>query len=173
MNKPTTYVLAAFVAIIVAANLLTASFGLVTILGLTATAGTWVAGFAFVARDSLQEAGGTRWVVVAILVGAALSAFASPTLAFASAVAFTFSEAADWAVYTPLRRNHRTAAALLSNTVGSILDTLIFLSLAGFPLTGALTQVVVKVATTSLVVLGVRLAVSRQPVHAAGGGRHA
>jgi len=172
MKKRTAWALATFIAIIVGANLLTASFGLVTLLGLTATAGTWVAGLAFVARDSLQESGGARWVVVAIVVGAALSAFASPTLALASAVAFAFSEAADWAVYTPLRRKHRTTAALLSNTVGSILDTLIFLSLAGFPLAGAPTQVVVK-ATTSLVVMGVRLAISRQPVHAAGGGRHA
>ena len=152
-----------FVAVILAANTLTASFGLVTVLGLTATAGTWVSGLAFVARDQLQETGGSRWVIIAILVGAALSAFASPTLALASAAAFTFSELADWAVYTPLRRKHRTAAALLSNTVGAILDTILFLAIAGFPLDGTLTQVIIKVATTSLIVLAFQFAISREP----------
>lgn len=162
-----------FVAVILAANWLTSTFHLVTILSLTAPAGTWVAGFAFVFRDWLQEAGGRRWVAGAILAGTVASVAVSPTLALASGAAFLVSELADWAVYTPLRKRHPLAAAILSNTVGALVDSVIFLSLAGFPLSGLWTQVVVKVGTTTLIVLGVRLAVSRQSLHADGGGRHA
>ena len=166
---------AALLAVIVAANALTATHGLVTVAGLTATAGTWVAGLAFVARDWLHDTGGRRWVAAAIMAGALLSALLSPSLALASAVAFAVSEAADWAAYAPLRRRHRLAAALASNTVGAVLDSLLFLALAGFPLAGAGTQTVVKVATTTAVVLavmGVRRALLRQPDRA-GGRRHA
>jgi len=103
--------LAAFVAVVLIANATTNALGMVTWLGVTATAGTWIAGFGFVARDGLQEAASRRWVWIAILAGAALSALFSPALALASAVAFLVSEGADWAVYTPLRRRTPLGAA--------------------------------------------------------------
>ena len=156
MNTKLTVGIVGLLASIVAANALTAHFGLVTWLGLTATAGTWAAGFAFVARDTIQDAGGKRWVIAVILVGAALSAFLSPRLALASGVAFLLSELADFTVYTPLRERHRTGAAILSNTVGAIVDTVVFLSLAGFPLAGTATQVIVKVGVTTVFVFAVR-----------------
>jgi uncharacterized PurR-regulated membrane protein YhhQ (DUF165 family) len=163
-----------FVVVIVGANLLTAHYGLVAWLGLTATAGTWVAGFAFVARDHLHESGGPRWVAPAIVAGALISAAFSPALALASGVAFLFSELADWSVYAPLRKQGRTRAALASNVVGAVVDTFLFLWIAGFPLDGAATQVLVKVGTTTAFVLGVRLALRSQSVRQfTGGGRHA
>ena len=163
----------AFAGVVIAANVLTDTLGLVTLLGLTATAGTWVAGFGFVVRDELHEVAGRHTVAAAILTGAALSAVLSPQLAVASATAFLVSESADWAIYAPLRKKNRMAAALLSNTVGALIDTAVFLLLAGFPLDGAPTQVVVKVGTTALVLIGVRLALPRKPVRAESGGRHA
>ena len=168
--------LGGFVGVIVAANGLTASFGLVTVAGLTATAGTWVAGLGFVARDWLHETGGPRWVAAAIALGTALSVALSPAIAVASGVAFLVSESADWAVYTPLRRRSILAAALLSNTVGAVVDSALFLVIAGFPLAGLWAQVAVKVAATTCIVLiliGARRALLRQPMHAASGGRHA
>lgn len=165
--------IAAFVAVVIAANVLTSAFGLVTILGLTATAGTWIAGFGFVARDALQECAGRLWVAAAVASGALLSAIFSPSLAVASGVAFALAEVADWLVYTPLRHAGRTRAAIASNLVGSIVDSLLFLMLAGFPLDGWSTQTIVKVATTTVFILGVRLALPRQSLHATGGGRHA
>ena len=165
--------LIAFIGIIVAANILTDRYGLVTVLGLTATAGTWAAGLAFLVRDELHEAAGHRTVAAAILAGAALTALLSPALAVASAAAFLLSETADWGIYTPLRRRSRIGAALLSNTAGALVDTAVFLLLAGFPLDGAPTQVAVKVGTTALVLIGVRLAIPRQPMRAESGGRHA
>ena len=164
---------AAFAGVVIAANFLTDTLGLVTLLGLTATAGTWVAGFGFVVRDELHEVAGRHTVAAAILTGAALSAVLSPQLAVASATAFLVSESADWAIYAPMRQRNRMAAALLSNTVGALIDTALFLLIAGFPLDGAPTQVVVKVGTTALVLLGVRLVVSRQSLHTRGGGRDA
>ena len=136
---------------------------LVAVAGLTATAGTWIAGFAFVARDWLHDTGGRKWVAAAIVLGAILSAILSPTIAIASAVAFTVSEMADWAVYSPLRHRSRIGAALASNTVGAVLDSLLFLAIAGFPLAGAGTQTIVKVAATAAIVagLGVRRALLR------------
>ena len=162
-----------FVGVVVAANWLTNQFGMVTVFGLTATAGTWLAGFGFVARDALHEKAGRRWVLAAIAVGAVLSAVLSPRLAVASAAAFAVSELADWAVYSPLRRRGRVAAAIASNAVGAVVDTLLFLALAGFPLSGTLTQVVIKVGVTTLFVAGVSVAVSRKPLHSAGGEGHA
>ena len=153
--------LVAFTSVIIAANAVTSWWGIVTVAGVTATAGTWLAGFGFVARDALQERGGTRWVLAAIVAGALLSAGLSPAIAVASGVAFLMSELSDWAVYTPLRARSRTSAALLSNTVGAAIDSALFLMLAGFPLDGLLAQVAVKVAVTSLFVLGVHLAVFR------------
>ena len=153
--------LVAFVAIVVAANLATQAWGVVSVLGVTATAGTWLAGFGFVARDALHEVGGRRWVVAAIILGSVASAWLAPTLALASAVAFMVSELADWAIYTPLRSRSIVTAAIASNTVGAVLDSAIFLALAGFPLSGVWTQTLVKVATTTALVLGVRRALLR------------
>lgn len=158
---------AAFIGIVIATNALTATLGVVTWLGIAATAGTWLAGFAFVARDSVHDTLGARWVVGCILVGAAISAAFSPALALASATAFLLSEFADFAVYAPLRRRGRTRAALASNLVGSVVDSVVFLAIAGFPLSLIWGQVGIKFLTTSIFVLalGGYRALLRQPLH--------
>ena len=67
----------------------------------------------------------------AISVRAALSGVLSePAIILGSTCAFLFSELADFAVYTPLRERHLTLAIVLSGLVGSIVDSVIFLSLA-------------------------------------------
>jgi uncharacterized PurR-regulated membrane protein YhhQ (DUF165 family) len=73
-----------------------------------------------------------KWAtIVAIVIGAALSYAVAPSLAFASASAFLVSEALDFGVYTPLVQRGRTVAAVaLSNTVGLVVDTVVFLQLA-------------------------------------------
>ena len=161
--------LAAFIGCIIAANALTATLGVVTWLGIAATAGTWIAGLGFVARDYLHETAGHRWVLAAILAGAALSAALSPAIALASGVAFLLSETADWAIYTPLRQRGMICAAIASNTVGAVVDTAAFLLIAGLPMWMLGTQVLVKIVASTAVVLGVRLALPCQPMHAAGG----
>lgn len=127
---------AAYLSTIVAANWLTAHYGLVPIgFGLMATAGTYAAGLAFVARDLVQDVAGRLAVLAALAVGGVLSWFLStPALAVASAVAFGLSELADMAVYTPLRKGGYVRAAVASNVIGTVVDTVVFLWLAGFGL---------------------------------------
>jgi uncharacterized PurR-regulated membrane protein YhhQ (DUF165 family) len=123
--------LLAYIGCIFGANWALATFGLIPVgFGLLAPAGVLFAGAAFTLRDLTQEALGRRWTAGAILVGAALSALVSPQFALASGVAFLCSEAADFAVYEPLRARNWLAAVGLSNTVGLIADSVLFLALA-------------------------------------------
>lgn len=132
-------------ACVVLANVVTARYGFVPVgFGLTATAGTFFAGFALALRDGLQDSLG-RWVtVLAVVVGAAISYFVSiPALALASGVAFLLGELIDLLVYTPLRSRARfgdwlwAAAVVASGLVGAIVDTVVFLWIAfGFAAVG-------------------------------------
>jgi queuosine precursor transporter len=124
---------AAYVAMVPLANWLVDRLGVVPVgFGLQAPAAVYIVGLAFTLRDLLQEWAGRLWVVVAIVVGAALSwLVASPELAVASGVAFLVSESFDFAVYTPLRERGRWLEAVaLSNTVGLLVDSALFLWLA-------------------------------------------
>lgn len=145
--------IASFLGCILAANYVTTELGMVTVLGIGMTAGTFLAGATFVLRDSLQDLAGKRWTVALIALGAALSFLISaPFIALASGAAFLTSELADLAVYTPLRRRGYIRAAVASNVVGSLVDTVIFLSIAGFPLAALPGQMVGKLAVTLAVV---------------------
>jgi hypothetical protein len=151
----------AFLTLVVAANYLTANYGLISVgFGLMATAGTWAAGLVLLARDVVQDACGRAAVFACILAGAGLSALTSnPRLAIASAAAFAISETADFAVYNPLRRKGWARAALASNVAGSLVDSLVFLTLAGFPIWQALPgQMLAKTTATVAVVLPVVVA---------------
>lgn len=173
---PATAALAAYVGAIVAANWLTSRYGLIWVApGLATTAGTYAAGAALLARDALQDATGRYAVLAAILAGAGLSVWLStPQLAAASGAAFLLAETCDMAVYTPLRRRGWARAVLASNAVGGLLDTVVFLWLARFPLTAATVggQLVGKLAwATAVPVAAVvlirkvgRLALPRHPI---------
>jgi uncharacterized PurR-regulated membrane protein YhhQ (DUF165 family) len=123
--------LIAYIATIILANLAITYIGPVPVApGLMAPAGVFFAGLALTLRDFTQDRLG-RWPVVgAIIAGAALSALLSPALALASGVAFLVSEAVDFTVYTPLRERRWLLAIALSNTVGLIVDSVLFLWLA-------------------------------------------
>jgi uncharacterized PurR-regulated membrane protein YhhQ (DUF165 family) len=128
--------LAVYAAAIFAANWTTNHYGLVYLgLGFTVTSGTFFAGAALMLRNQVQDWLGRPFVFVAIVAGALLSAWTSPSLAKASALAFVLGEGFDMAVYTPLRKHGWGRAALTAAPVGSIVDTLVFLGIAGFPLT--------------------------------------
>lgn len=123
--------LAGYVASIYMANWLLVHVGFVTVWpGVSAPAGVYAAGFALTFRDLVQDHLGRRWVILAILAGAALSYTVSVTFATASALAFLLSETCDFAVYTPLRERHWLGAILASNLVGIFVDSMLFLWLA-------------------------------------------
>jgi queuosine precursor transporter len=146
--------LAAYVGTVFGANWALTAFGLVPVgFGLMAPAGVYFAGLAFTFRDLTQEQLGRGWTFGAILAGAALSALLSPQLALASGTAFLVSETADLLVYTPLRRRHWLGAVALSNTVGLVLDSVLFLWLAFGSLAFLPGQVVGKAWMTALAVL--------------------
>lgn len=170
--------LAGYVAAIVAANWATHRYGLAPVgFGLTATAGTYAAGCALMLRNLVQDALGRRLVLAAILAGALLSALtSSPALALASGTAFGLSETLDMAVYTPLRRKGWARAVIPASLLGAVVDTFVFLYLAGFPVTapGVLGQLVGKTWAVWLPVAAVAIArgvsrrgaIPRDTVHA-------
>jgi uncharacterized PurR-regulated membrane protein YhhQ (DUF165 family) len=161
--------IAGFLACILGANYVTTEYGMVPVgFGLVATAGTYFAGLSFVLRDAVQDTAG-RWAAMAtVIVGGGLSyLIADPFIALASGVAFLASELADLAVYTPLRKRGYIRAAVASNVVGALVDTLLFLWIAGFPIADAFAgQMVGKVAVTVLVVVTVAAVRVRRTVTA-------
>lgn len=99
--------------------------------GIMAPSGVLLAGLALVLRDGVHHFLGTRWAFYCIIAGTILSAFLSePNLVVASAVAFLFSETADLIVYTPLRRRFPAWAIVASGFAGSVVDSLLFLTIA-------------------------------------------
>jgi queuosine precursor transporter len=166
-----------YVTAIYLANLLTARLGLVPVgFGLVATAGTYMAGWAFVARNLVQETLGRKLVLAAIVLGAALSWFlASHKLAVASGATFLVSETIDFLVYTPIRARAKASrgwalAALAGNVCGATVDTFLFLTLAGYPLMIAVPgQMLAKLYATAIYLsFGwlIRRAVFREPEQA-------
>jgi uncharacterized PurR-regulated membrane protein YhhQ (DUF165 family) len=158
---------AAFVATVFAANWAIDHFGIVSVgLGLRAPAAVYFAGLAFTLRDAVQRTLGKSAVVAAIVVGALCSALVSPSLAFASGTAFLVSETCDFLVYTPLARRRPITAVVASNTVGAVVDSYIFLSLAFHSLALFWGQVVGKswiTLATLAVLLAIRLGAARRP----------
>ncbi|KJL45583.1 VUT family protein [Microbacterium trichothecenolyticum] len=128
---------ASYALAITLANVLTNWFGLVPVgFGMLVTAGTYAAGLALLARDFVQRYAGTRWVLAGIGFGVVLSWFlASPALALASAAAFALAELADLLVYAWVRPAGFVPAAAASNVISAPIDTVVFLAIAGFPLT--------------------------------------
>ncbi|MBG0818712.1 VUT family protein [Planomonospora sp. ID82291] len=107
--------------------------------GLAATAGTYLAGLVLLLRDVIHDLLGRGGALAAVAAGALLSGLcASWALALASVVAFTVSELADMAVYTPLRRRGWALAVTVSGLVGAVIDSVLFLQLAGFDVESAL-----------------------------------
>lgn len=121
----------AYIATIFGANWAIQTYGIVPVgFGLMAPAGVYFVGLAFTFRDLVHERVGVFGVIAAILIGALLSWWISPTFAVASGVAFLFSELCDLAVYAPLRRRYWLGAVAASNVVGLIVDSALFLWLA-------------------------------------------
>lgn len=153
-----TITTAAFVASVALANYMTATFGLVAIGPLLVTAGTFAAGFSLVARDGMHQTARKPVFAVpaAIVVAALVSAWTStPELALASGLAFLASEMVDWAVFMPVRQRSLPAAIVVSSVVAAPVDTVLFLHIAGFPVTftAALGQFIVKTLLAGAVAL--------------------
>lgn len=145
-----------FVLTVYAANVAIAQWGIVDVgFGFQAPAAVFFAGLAFTMRDLTREAGGRLLTFAAVVVGAALSYVLEDVdrIAVASAVAFGVSELADFAAYEPLRERSRALAVGVSNAIGLVLDSLIFLWLAFGSLEFLPGQIIGKAYMTALAVL--------------------
>lgn len=152
-----------FIGCIVGANWLLVRYGMVSVgFGLTATAGTYLAGLSFGLRDAVQELSGRRWTVALIALGAALSAFIDPTYALASGVAFGCSEFTDFAIYTPLRERRWVGAVVASNLAGAVADSALFLWIAFGSIEAMAGQVIGKMWMTAPAVIVVGLVRGRR-----------
>ncbi len=118
--------------------------------GLMAPSGVYLAGAAFIARDFVQRALGTKFGFIAIVVGAIVSAFVStPTLALASGLTFLVSESTDFLIFTPLQTKNFPIAVFVAGVSSDVVDSFLFLTLAHIPLREAfLGQVVGKTWVT-------------------------
>jgi uncharacterized PurR-regulated membrane protein YhhQ (DUF165 family) len=64
-------------------------------------------------------------------------------------------------VYTPLRERGYVRAAIASNVVGALVDTVLFLWVAGFPIAGAVAGQMVGKLTVTAVTVALVLAARR------------
>lgn len=155
---------AAYFASILLANALVVTIGTLPVgFGLVAPAGVLCVGVTLALRDKVQDDWGRGVTYSAIIVGCAVSALFAGPFALASFVAFLASETADMLVYTPLRAQGRILLAIaLSNTVGAIVDSAVFLQI-GFGSQAFLAgQVLGKVEATLAVLAIVFLAQQMQ-----------
>ncbi len=107
--------------------------------GLEAPSGVYLAAVAFVARDYVQRLAGPKAGIAAIFIGALVSALVStPQLAVASGVTFLLSESTDFMIFTPLQRWNLAASVLIAGLFAEVVDSVVFLTLAGIPLGVAL-----------------------------------
>lgn len=141
--RPAVVAFAVYVASIVGANWMISHVGtpvqgaheLPVGFGLKAPSGVYLAALSFVARDIVQRFSGLRVGVAAILIGALVSWWvSSATLALASGGTFLCSETCDFLVYTPLQSRNFLLAVVGSGLVGDLVDSTLFLTLAGIPL---------------------------------------
>ena len=141
---------------IVVANLLVMQFGIVQAAGISFPAGAVAIGFTFTARDLVQRRFGKWGCWFWMFVAAGISALFSPTLALASLGAFVVAEGLDWAVFTTTPLSFRVRA-IVSNIVGTPLDSVVFVYLAFGPIWDAMWgQTIIKLASSLLIVFLVK-----------------
>lgn len=136
MTSPAKLAVAAYVAVVLAANVALMLLPPMTVApGVLAPAGVLFAGLALSVRDLVQRYAGRRAVLGSIAAGVALSAACAALthspgrIVLGSALAFAASELADWRVFTALRSRF-LAAVVASGVVGLLVDSLIFLPVA-------------------------------------------
>ncbi|TLS48950.1 VUT family protein [Paenibacillus antri] len=133
------FILLAYLAAIVAANVVTASFAPIPIGALLVPAGSFLIGATFILRDFVQRAFGRRRTYAAILAALALSAATSYALGdtllivFASAVTFLVSETLDTETYTRLKLP-MASRVFFSGLVGGFVDSALFVVIGLSPI---------------------------------------
>ncbi|WP_310621785.1 VUT family protein [Flexibacterium corallicola] len=137
--KPVAFGIVAMTAVVVASNILVqypvnGNLGPVVLQDLL-TWGAFTYPIAFLVTDLINRNFGPkaarRVVYAGFAVAVVLSiALATPRIALASGSAFLFAQLFDIQIFHSLRRKPWWAAPIVSSTLGSILDTLLFFGIA-------------------------------------------
>lgn len=141
--------IALYIIAIITANIITTAIAPTEIFGLLVPAGSWLIGLTFIMRDFVQAMHGRKITYMVIGAALAMSAITSfimdqgLMIVVASAAAFLISETTDTEVYTRLRLPMRYRV-LWSGIVGGVLDSVVFVLIAGFPAIAIVGQMVVK-----------------------------
>lgn len=94
-----------------------------------------VVGLVLVFRDFAQREIG-HYIFVPLFIGVGISyAMAPPQIATASGIAFLFSEAVDWAMYT-FTKKPLSARVMISSLAGAPVDSIIYLTGANMAFPG-------------------------------------
>lgn len=144
---------------------------------------TWAAfsyPIAFLVTDLTNRSMGPRAARMVIGAGFALAVvlslwLAGPRIAVASGSAFLVAQLLDVAIFDRLRAGRWWSAPLVSSTFGSVVDTVLFWSIAflgtGLPwVTWALGDFAVKIAMTTVMLLPFRLLMPALPPRLDGNG---
>jgi uncharacterized PurR-regulated membrane protein YhhQ (DUF165 family) len=150
-----------YVTLIVLANWLASKWVWPVGFGYEAPAGVFAIGLILGLRDWLHELRGLRWTLPLVYVAAGISWGISVwtgwsglrDIAIGSVVAFTVSETVDSFIYAPFRRRWPVPGLVLSNSVGLVVDSAIFLYIAFGSLDFLAGQIIGKAEMTVLAVV--------------------
>jgi uncharacterized PurR-regulated membrane protein YhhQ (DUF165 family) len=155
------------VVLVVLANWLAANFTVPVGFGYRAPGGVFCIGAVLVLRDWMQQLRGLRWTMPLVYIAGLLSWLIGDLagwtdvqkIAVASVVAFTIGETMEAVVFTPIRRRSLTTGVALSGTVGSAIDSALFLWIAFGSLAYFTGQFIGK---TEMVAIGTLLTLARR-----------
>lgn len=130
VKKLGTLAAALYLFTIVAANWAVSTWGIVDVgFGQKAPAAVFFVALALLLRDYVQYTLGRVLMLLALVAGIGVSALVAPKFAFASAVAFAFSELLDFVLFTWVAP--RWARAVLAGGIaGAVVDSWLFLHYA-------------------------------------------
>lgn len=134
-----------YIAVIALANVLTARIGALELFSgfLIIPAGSLFVGATFIIRDFLQIKHGKKAAYIAVGLAIVVSAVISLALgdtvfiAVASAISFFMSEAVDTEIFSRMK-NSILQRVLVSGTVGSVVDSTVFVLVGLSPIGGIL-----------------------------------
>ena len=135
--KPLVILSAGYIGLAVLANWLASKYVVPVGFGYMAPGGVWAIGAVLVLRDWINQLAPKRslaLIPVASLISYGIGEIAGwsslQRIALASVAAFVISELVEWAVFAPIRKRSLTTGVALSGTVGLLIDTYVFLTIA-------------------------------------------
>lgn len=154
-----------YILSITTANVVTSSIAPLVFLGMLIPAGTFLIAITFPLRDMIQIRYGKMVSYYAVIGATLLSAIvvvvvqAPMQIVIASAITFSVSELADTEFFTRFKGRIDTRIAV-SGIASSIIDSLLFTLIAGFPFVACVGQTVVKIVIQLFSAIAYKLAFS-------------